>query len=568
MAQTIIRCLKLSWLCSVLALSAFSAFAPTPLTAQGESLRAPFTLELPELAAPPITAPEVAVSAGELTRLRLRVHQPFAAQIDYGKIFTTINGEAANTIASKGADLDGYIIDLQLDKKPRFRLQPGKNVIEISAADRDGRNWYASYVLRSGLLRSGNGLISNDSFIADGATVEEFSPAAVLAKADADNQPPGIYLTRPAGTLFLPGSSLCLKVSGWVQDDTDPNVLITINGQAIPPSTADAAAGNRGSIMVGGASAKDPVRFEHTLTLTDKTPALVIEAKDRAANLTRLTIPVRLREPPNAERFIGRKYALVIGVSRYRHHERGLNDLLYADADARAFRDYLQRPEGGGFAPSDILFQENEQASLTAVRAAFNRFLPLAGPDDLIVIFIAGHGAPDPDAPQNLYFLLHDSRATDMARTAMPMIELREILDNRLRARRVIVFVDTCHSAGLSGQQLVTRDRRLVLENNLVNLYAARLFRDSGRAVITSADVNETAKEGENWGAGHGVFTWVLLKGLEGDADANDDQFVTAGELFLFVRDRVHLETRGEQTPRALIGINAQLTLAKVTRKR
>jgi uncharacterized caspase-like protein len=102
----------------------------------------------------------------------------------------------------------------------------------------------------------------------------------------------------------------------------------------------------------------------------------------------------------------------------------------------------------------------------------------------------------------------------------------------------------------------------------LVNLYAARLFRESGRAVITSADVNETAKEGEIWGTGHGVFTWALLKGLEGDADANDDQFVTAGELFLFVRDRVHLETGGEQTPRALIGINAQLTLAKVTRKR
>jgi uncharacterized caspase-like protein len=238
-----------------------------------------------------------------------------------------------------------------------------------------------------------------------------------------------------------------------------------------------------------------------------------------------------------------------------------LRDQAYADADARAVRDFLQRPEGGGFAAGDILLLENEQATVESLRAALGSFLPKAGPADLIFIFLAGHGGPDPYAPQNLYFMLHDTKLADMPATALPMAELQEALDYKVRAERLVVFVDTCHSAGLSGEALVaTRG----VENNLINLYASRLFTEAGRAVLTSSDVNEVSREGPRWGGGHGIFTWALLEGLGGEADANEDRFVTAGELFGYVRNRVRVETGFRQNPRALPGLNTDLSLAFV----
>ncbi|HWS56003.1 MAG TPA: caspase family protein [Pyrinomonadaceae bacterium] len=132
-------------------------------------------------------------------------------------------------------------------------------------------------------------------------------------------------------------------------------------------------------------------------------------------------------------------------------------------------------------------------------------------------------------------------------------------------AERLVVFVDTCHSAGLSGEALVAARG---VENNLINLYASRLFTEAGRAVLTSSDINEVSREGPHWGGGHGIFTWALLEGLRGEADANDDRYVTAGELFAYVRNRVRVQTGFRQNPRALPGLNADLSLAFVNAAR
>jgi uncharacterized caspase-like protein len=209
-----------------------------------------------------------------------------------------------------------------------------------------------------------------------------------------------------------------------------------------------------------------------------------------------------------------------------------------------------------------MLFLENADATILDVRSALERFLPRAGPEDLIFLFIAGHGAPDPYAPRNLYFLMNDTKVADMPNTALPMAELQELLDNRVRAQRVVVFVDTCHSAGISGTTLVTGRQLVQTENNIFNLYAANLFRETGRAVLTSSDVNEISRESPKWGGGHGIFTWALLEGLRGEADANKDRLITAGELFDFVSNHVRIATAFRQNPRAMAGLNKDFPLA------
>jgi hypothetical protein len=404
------------------------------LSLNGYDRRQPFVLELPDISVAPITEPEAVIPTANLTRLRFRIKNPFAKEINYGKIYTTINGEAAGTIQNINSDSNGYLVTCELASKPRFRLQPGKNVVEIYAIAQDRRDYYASYVLITGT------------------------------------------------------------------------------------SSAVAQAGN---------AARDD-------------------------------IPVNKRAAISSQ-FKGRKFALIVGISRYKFHDGGLKDLAYADADARAVREFLERPAGGNFAAADIHYLENEKATVGAMRAALQQFLSKAGAGDLVFLYLAGHGTPDPYAPQTLYFILHDTKVADMPGTALPMKELQETLDYNLRAERVVVFIDACHSAGLSGEQLVeTRG----LENNVINLYAAKLFNEKGRAVMTSSDVNELSRESQKWGGGHGIFTWALLEGLRGKADANSDRLVTTGELFSFVRERVRAETEFRQNPRVLPGANNDLPLA------
>jgi uncharacterized caspase-like protein len=66
---------------------------------------------------------------------------------------------------------------------------------------------------------------------------------------------------------------------------------------------------------------------------------------------------------------------------------------------------------------------------------------------------------------------------------------------------------------------------------------------------------------------GHGVFTYALLEGLRGQADTNADSFITAGELFAYVRDRVRLERGFKQNPRSVYDFNSDFTLAFVAGK-
>jgi hypothetical protein len=539
-------------LCAAALAAAALASAP-PVPADADS-RKPFALVLPELGPQAITAPEAVIPHANLTRLRLRIYKPFADSIRYGRIYTRINGESANTVFNFNSDAEGYVINGDLRSKPRFSLQPGKNVVEIIARADDGREYYASYVLLTADRRAGDQGLGAD------ATVE-----SVPTASSADRSPPAVYLTQPSGPLMLGAEAKSVRVAGVVVDDSGAVASVTVNGQAAKLSPY---AGAQGLKTAGGAAASPTDEFGNASQFEASAPAgagvtsVVLEARDGAGNLTRLMIPLRRRAAAVSTGFKGRKFALIVGVSKYRHHDDRLRNLAYAEADARAVRDFLAQPEGGGFAPQDIVYLDDEKATVGAVRASLALILSKAGPDDLMFIYLAGHGDADPYAQQNLYFILHDTKLADMPSTALPMTELQEVLDRQVRAQRVVVFIDTCHSAGLGGEK---PSGARGVENNLINLYASKLFKETGRAVITASDVNEVSNEDARWGGGHGVFTWALLEGLRGAADADADRFVTAGELFDYVSARVREQTGLKQNPRALPGLNADLALAFVT---
>jgi hypothetical protein len=259
----------------------------------------------------------------------------------------------------------------------------------------------------------------------------------------------------------------------------------------------------------------------------------------------------------------GRLFAVVIGISHYAKSDGQINDLQFADRDASAMLEFLKSPAGGGVTDEDSLLLLNGDATTQSIRHALFSFLTKPQEQDTVVIYIAGHGAPDPLDPRNLYLLTADSKPDDMGGTAFPMWQLQDVFERVLKAKRVLTFADTCHSYGFSGARTGPGAKR---ENNLVNQYLQRYASKGQRAVITASDISESSFEDVKWGDGHGVFTYFLLRGLKGEADLNHDGAVTAGELFSYLKQSVPQATSGKQNPRALVGIASGLTISTVAR--
>jgi tetratricopeptide (TPR) repeat protein len=245
-----------------------------------------------------------------------------------------------------------------------------------------------------------------------------------------------------------------------------------------------------------------------------------------------------------ASGFSGKRWAVVVGISAYQ--DTALRSLQFADADARAMYDFLRSPRagGGGFPEENVKLLLNEQATYAEVRSALYSFLRQSTDDDQIIIYFAGHGAPDPARPNDLYLLTYDTRAGQIPSTGFPMREVERAV-KELYARHVVLITDACHSGGITGQ-IASRN----VANNINDVFLAQLNSTTGGlAVFTASAADQVSLEDARWGGGHGVFTYHLLQALEGAADEDGDQIVTLAEMMHWTMERVRRETQNSQIP-------------------
>jgi hypothetical protein len=469
----------------------------------------------------------------------IHILKPVAETIDYGAITASINGRAAATISEIVNGFRGKIVKMDLKLHPGYQFVTGRNTVEVWAQNRRGRMYYSSFIITTATANW------NEDFTYH---IEE-SPETKNAV------PPQLVLAEPERAIEVSPTlkSVLVRIRGIATAAT-PIKRVSVDGKNVQLKATQEIAMRQ---LTRLANRERSVAFETSTTIGPTTTQIVVEAEDNAGSRTQALVPVFIRKPVVTSQLSGRKYALVIGISKYKNNLRGVPNLEYADVDARSVYEFLKQPAAGGFSSEDMLMLTNEQATNAGIRQALTSFIAKASADDLLLIFFAGHGAPDPAAPQNLYLIAHDTSVENMPETALPMSDLRRYVEQNIRSKRVVLLLDACHSAGLSVD--VTRD----LGNNLANLYLEKLlYQESGRAIITSSDVNEPSHESERWGKGHGVFTYYLLQGLKGSADTNQDRLVSVGELFRYVRQKVRLDTQFLQNPRMLIGDNENLALA------
>ncbi|MFM9058169.1 MAG: hypothetical protein ACKOSQ_03410 [Planctomycetaceae bacterium] len=209
-----------------------------------------------------------------------------------------------------------------------------------------------------------------------------------------------------------------------------------------------------------------------------------------------------------------RLHLLAAGIDRYRNADRfaadGLTDLVFATADAGAIRDSLaaRALPFGGLAGGALLrdAEVTRDAWRGRLAALVESVAADVTPDDLVVIFLAGHGMTDASRGRGYAYLCHDATLEDAGGEVVPAaatsLAWSDLAPLAALPCRKLALVDTCHAGALAPARRAA---------------AVREFQENMILVLAASADDEASQESDAWG--HGAFTKVLLEALAGAAD-------------------------------------------------
>jgi len=439
----------------------------------------------------------------------------------------TINAEAKEDVVKLLKNLDQLYKDGVIDKSQFERSKkkilelnnnkitkkknktknddPDKLLKNLTKLYKDGVFSKSQYEnAKKKLLKSNNTKITKKE-----TKQEKFKPEKTIQ----DNEAPIIDI---ASTITVNDASY--EIEGKVSDKSN-DIFIIVDGRTITAKN--------GKFKIKRFS---PVNDKFKIIAIDqwgntskpKLVNIIIDQQETvAANVIDALDPSKIKTKSSKNRV-----ALIFGIEKYVQAP----DASFANLDAKYFYEYARK--GFGISKSNIKLLVDEDANLISSLGTLKKWLPgkvVEGKTELI-IFFAGHGLGSSDGKE-LYLLPQDSDPDLLTRTALSRTELfKSIID--LNPKSVTMFFDTCYSG-------ISRDDKTLLAS-------ARPIRitpgDDGivpdNFTIFSASQLDQISSGLKE-AKHGIFSYYLMKGLEGKADSNNDNKITNGELLDYMDSKV-----------------------------
>ena len=267
------------------------------------------------------------------------------------------------------------------------------------------------------------------------------------------------------------------------------------------------------------------------------------------------------------------RYALVYGVSDYggaTGANFNINDLSLPDDDA-ADMEALLLSQG-----YTVTTRTNAEATRAQFEADIASVAAQAGPNDLVIIYFAGHGfgdgmeeqysqellqffsglqsdESDGTSPMDEHFFFHRTGGSAdltefVQEQALTDDQMGELISG-IPAERTVVFIDACHSGGFlnssgaieatptdyqgSGDGISPGDAARAL-----SMYFAGSGGDSDIASDTALVMAASGEREFTWEDGslnNGVFTYFLVEAAT-TGDRNGDGYITVSELYSSTR--------------------------------
>lgn len=288
----------------------------------------------------------------------------------------------------------------------------------------------------------------------------------------------------------------------------------------------------------------DYVQTEYLASLKSPAKGAVAEASEVFGGAELAKVDAELAPPQTKIPPKDHAYAVVVGVENY--HD--LPKVDYAKRDAEMVKQYLMKSLG--YREQNIVMLLNDRVTRSQLEARLEKWLPRQvgqNKDAEVFVYYGGHGAPDPNTNQ-AFLVPYDGDPAYLETTAYPLKRLYDTL-GKLSARNVTVVMDSCFS-GAGGRSVIAKGARPMLITVEDPLMAAQNL-----VVLSAAAGNQISSAYPE--KRHGLFTYFFLKGLQGQADANQDKSVNVEELYRYIKEQVETVARRmhtEQSPQLLPG--------------
>jgi len=361
--------------------------------------------------------------------------------------------------------------------------------------------------------------------------------------------PPDVVIMRPEKGATLSSNQVELAVTVIDQRQPIKTIKVQVNGRPVAGETLRGSISgiNRGELELETTQIRltgnqNRVEFRLPVTLDPGANRIEVIATNPYSESNKEAVDVNYRQSATEQNILPNLWILSIGINRY--DSPLLQNLDYAVNDAREIINVFKSQEGRLYRKVNYkLIADGEKDTPIRDNIVDNfAFLKQASQRDVVLLFIAGHGQND----ENGYFYFmpsdaafHDDGSIRPSR-AISYRDIQSVLDV---PGQKLVFIDTCHSEGVSGKSTKTRGGDT---NQLV-----RALQDNSTVIFTASRGGEQSQELKE--LKHGVFTYAIIQGMRGEADLNigglKDGQVTMKELDAYVSEMVPKLTNKSQHP-------------------
>lgn len=281
---------------------------------------------------------------------------------------------------------------------------------------------------------------------------------------------------------------------------------------------ADAACGRSYAVLMGISQVYEQMNDAVKATIYNRSAQRFVAQKSAGATIppspsSSSNGPTTVASKPSADTSVVRdKYALVVGVGKFQ--APNIPQLKYSAKDATDFAALLTDPNVGRFHSQNVTVLTDSQATSKNVRSALAAIAAKALNDDIVLIYFSTHGsspAMDRSKIAAGYLVTYDTEVDSLYATAYGMDELASFIKQKLRAERIVTFLDTCYSGDTT--RILSQSNSKALQIEALSEDAIGLIsQGKGSAVITSSTSRELSWESDE--RQNSFFTVYLMESL------------------------------------------------------
>jgi len=253
-----------------------------------------------------------------------------------------------------------------------------------------------------------------------------------------------------------------------------------------------------------------------------------------------------------------RAHALVIGIANYPYVTTLPNTVL---DDARDIAKLLGDENYCGYKTVKLLL--DSEADKDSIVRDLKQIAKDSLASDTVIIFFSGHGGRRLEGTDAGHYLIpFDGRPENLRGTAIESEELTALL-SAISAKRLVVFLDACHSAGTG--ELKSISPTIAIKPGLDEKAYAALSEGGGRVLMSSSRPDEFSFVLS--GMKNSLFTHYLLEALRGACSIRGDGVTRVFDVFHYVADSVPRRAAQHPVFKAKVENNFPLALCPAEKR-